>query len=355
MDFGATLRAARESKHLTTSQVAAQTRILVQIIEDMEREDFHQIVAPIYGRGFVRLYCECVGIDPKPLIEEFSAIYEGRRTPIVKTREIPTAPVPPAAPVEAPAPVDAPIISMPEPEAVPEPVAVQAPDAMPEPVIPEPIIPEPVAVDPIPEPPAPVENIFTAPPPAAEPPPPVSADVAGLDLFDQASAAPAHAPAPMAPVESAPVDLGSDDPLLAGIISAGSVNETDDNSRFATPYGDYSDDSSPAERFRNSMSSVSDSVISSVSRIKKPALKIALLALIGIVVLWLIIKGLVALFNATNGAPDHPIDKPMVIQADSTKKTAAKETKASKDAKQDPAPAAKKQTKKTNRPGFYVD
>ena len=46
--FGETLKAAREAKGLTCSQVAAQTHMLVQIVEEMEREDFHRIPAPIY-------------------------------------------------------------------------------------------------------------------------------------------------------------------------------------------------------------------------------------------------------------------------------------------------------------------
>ena len=81
MSFGQTLRNAREAKGLTESQVASQTRILVQIISDMEKEDFHRIPAPIYGHGFVRLFAECVGLDPAPLIQEFMEILEGPRLP----------------------------------------------------------------------------------------------------------------------------------------------------------------------------------------------------------------------------------------------------------------------------------
>ncbi len=64
--FGETLRNAREAKGLTCSQVASQTHMLVQIVEEMEREDFHRIPAPIYGRGFVRLFAECVGPAAPP-------------------------------------------------------------------------------------------------------------------------------------------------------------------------------------------------------------------------------------------------------------------------------------------------
>ena len=100
--FGETLRKAREAKGLTTSQIAAKTRMLVQIVEEMENEDFHRIAAPIYGRGFVRLYAECVDLDPLPLVKEFMDIYEGRRAPIVRTKEVPVHEQPPAPPPEPP-------------------------------------------------------------------------------------------------------------------------------------------------------------------------------------------------------------------------------------------------------------
>lgn len=75
MSFGETLRAAREAKGLTTSQLAAATHILVQVIDGLEQENFKRIPAAIYGRGFVKLYCEEVGLDPKPLQAEFLDLY----------------------------------------------------------------------------------------------------------------------------------------------------------------------------------------------------------------------------------------------------------------------------------------
>lgn len=69
--MGQELRKARLRRKLTVSQVAGATRIKAQIIEDLEREDFSRIAAPIYGKGFLKLYAEHVGIDPAPLIDEY--------------------------------------------------------------------------------------------------------------------------------------------------------------------------------------------------------------------------------------------------------------------------------------------
>ena len=79
IEFGKTLRLAREAKGYTVSQLAEMTRMIHQTIEDLENENFTRIAAPIYGRGFVKLYCEAVGLDPKPMIAEFMEIFSGNR------------------------------------------------------------------------------------------------------------------------------------------------------------------------------------------------------------------------------------------------------------------------------------
>ena len=79
IEFGKTLRLAREAKGYSVSQLAEATRMINQTIEDLENENFTRIAAPIYGRGFVKLYCEEVGLDPKPMIAEFMEIFNGNR------------------------------------------------------------------------------------------------------------------------------------------------------------------------------------------------------------------------------------------------------------------------------------
>ena len=71
MAIGSILQKARLGKQLTESQVAEITRMKVQIVQDLENDDFHRIAATIYGKGFIKLYAECVGLDPKPLINDY--------------------------------------------------------------------------------------------------------------------------------------------------------------------------------------------------------------------------------------------------------------------------------------------
>ena len=88
MALGQTLRNSREQQGFTLKQVAEATHIMVQIIEELEAEDFSRIAAPIYGRGFIKLYADFLSIDPAPLVAEFNTIYSGEQRPNVKTRDV---------------------------------------------------------------------------------------------------------------------------------------------------------------------------------------------------------------------------------------------------------------------------
>ena len=92
MSLGTILKDARERKGLTVADVAEQTHLLPQMVEEIEQDDFHRFAAAIYGRGFIRLYAECVGENPEPLVQEFSEIYSGARRPVIATRKVKTAP-----------------------------------------------------------------------------------------------------------------------------------------------------------------------------------------------------------------------------------------------------------------------
>ena len=123
IEFGNTLRAAREARGLTIAQIAETTHMAPSAVEDLEKEDFSRIAAPIYGRGFVKLYCEAVGLDPKPLVAEFMEIFNGNHETSIKDR--PVQPPPPAKPSPEPEPMPEPEPSpAPTPEPEPEPVTV---------------------------------------------------------------------------------------------------------------------------------------------------------------------------------------------------------------------------------------
>ena len=114
IEFGKTLKAAREAKGLSTGQIAESTHMMIQVVEGLEQEDFSRIVAPIYGRGFVKLYCEAVGLEPKPFVDAFMDIYASNRAHPPAPQPPPPAPKPPPPPEpEVPPPPPEPAASEP--------------------------------------------------------------------------------------------------------------------------------------------------------------------------------------------------------------------------------------------------
>ena len=308
MNFGETLKTAREAKKLTTSQVAAQTHMLTQIVEDMEREDFHRIAAPIYGRGFVRLYANCVGLDPAPLVKEFMDIYDGRRTPVVKTRPVPPPKVEPAQQIQTTT------------TAAPQPPAAPAIVPPPPPVV------EPPAAAPV------AEAASTT----------VPKEVKGLELFD-ADAKQQPAPIPVPPKMTAmpvaetcaqPVAMPAKEETIPATIvrekpavpppavTSPAAPAAKDYSRFAAPLpkdDDFRADDgiSPSDKFRSGLSSVSTGVLRSVRGIPRPIRRITLLIAILAAIIGLAAWGLVALFHVTMTTPaaalEHPAPRPAPI------------------------------------------
>ena len=119
--IGQTLTSAREAKGYTIDRLAELTRMAHGTIEALESERFDSFAAPIYVRGFIKLYAKAVGIDPLPLLTEYQEILNGNREPSIRERVV--------APVEETPPESA-------SPAVSEPVGRDAPSA---PIEPEPI------------------------------------------------------------------------------------------------------------------------------------------------------------------------------------------------------------------------
>ena len=299
MSFGQTLRAAREAKGLSTSELAAQTHLLVQIVEGLENEDFRRIPAPIYGRGFVKLYCETVGLDPKPLQAEFMTLYNMRK-------DAPEKVPPPAPPKPAP-------VTPPPPAPEPKPVIVPPPPA-PAPA-PE---PEPVIAPPSPEPepvPAPEPAPVIAPPPP-EPPP-----------------APAPEPEPE-PEPVAPPPRRSYGELFEQAYAAEEPPKP-----------------TPAEKFHDTMSNVSSGVFATVKRLPPNTGRIATVVIVALILLAVIAWGIFELYKATSGTQTPETIPVQTVQttsapAETAPKASGKTTATETKAKQDPGKAPKASAKR---------
>ena len=133
MEFGKSLREAREAKGYTVTQIAETTHIMPSVVEGLEKEDFSRIAAPIYGRGFVKLYCEAVGLEAKPFVDEFMEIMNGNRDIPIRERPVTAPPpvqdVPPADPPPPPPPAPERDLFTQEPETHEPPPAAEPPPA----------------------------------------------------------------------------------------------------------------------------------------------------------------------------------------------------------------------------------
>ncbi|HTV74473.1 MAG TPA: RodZ domain-containing protein [Candidatus Acidoferrales bacterium] len=86
--LGEELRAARESRHLSLSDVSDQIHIRSLYLQAIEEENWASIAAPVYVRGFVRTYARFLGLNP----EEAVARYNGT-APAEAKAEAPKQPV----------------------------------------------------------------------------------------------------------------------------------------------------------------------------------------------------------------------------------------------------------------------
>jgi cytoskeleton protein RodZ len=79
IDFpGASLRARREARGLSLLDVYAHVRVPVQYIEAMEQGRIHELPVKTYVFGFIRTYCEFLGLDPEPYIDNYRTCTQTR-------------------------------------------------------------------------------------------------------------------------------------------------------------------------------------------------------------------------------------------------------------------------------------
>ena len=300
IEFGKTLRAAREAKGLTVGQIADTTHMTPNAVSELENEDFSRIPAPIYGRGFVKLYCSAVGLDPKPLLDEFMEILNGNRDINIKERTVAEDPVPPSEDGE--------------------PAAEDTPK-------------EPVSAAPLSEDTALVEPIAAVPPPVE----PLGV-LSQQDFFRSEPEPVKPLPRPdFAPTPEPPVQSPVEAPLPASAPT-------------------------PAERTVSRYSTPIDEPQSRPSPLGPSYIRLGVLAALALTVLVLLVLGVRALYRTTSGAPSAPETSAPAAAADvAPAPTSAKpapnaekpaQPKTTKPAAKKSAPSARTPQK---IPALYVD
>lgn len=77
--IGEVLAAARERKGKSIQDVERALKIRAKYIEALEANDFDAIPGNAYVTGFIKVYCEFLGIDPAPLLDGYRDGHEQPR------------------------------------------------------------------------------------------------------------------------------------------------------------------------------------------------------------------------------------------------------------------------------------
>src|SRR5919201_3796828 len=75
-DIGSTLRETRIRKKIDITSVEDATKIRAKYLRALENEEWMLLPGPTYVKTFLRTYAEYLGLDPRLLVEEYSARFE---------------------------------------------------------------------------------------------------------------------------------------------------------------------------------------------------------------------------------------------------------------------------------------
>jgi len=77
--IGETLRGARHNMKASLEDASRTTKIKVEVLEKMEADDLRALGAPMYVKGFLKLYAEYLGLDGKLIAETYLTSQGGLR------------------------------------------------------------------------------------------------------------------------------------------------------------------------------------------------------------------------------------------------------------------------------------
>ena len=77
--LGQLLQNTRESKDVSLREAATATRIKLSQLEDMENDDYSKVPAPMYAKGFLKIYAQFLGLDTGDVLERFADEQAGKK------------------------------------------------------------------------------------------------------------------------------------------------------------------------------------------------------------------------------------------------------------------------------------
>jgi cytoskeletal protein RodZ len=77
--IGQTLREARHKKVASLEDASRATKIKTEILEKLESDEFDQLAAPMYTKGFLKMYAEYLGLDSQTIGDTYLRSQGGLR------------------------------------------------------------------------------------------------------------------------------------------------------------------------------------------------------------------------------------------------------------------------------------
>jgi len=65
------LKEAREEKGIPLEKASKDTRISLKFLKALEEEKYEVFSAEVYLKGFMRIYAQYLGLNPKELLEDY--------------------------------------------------------------------------------------------------------------------------------------------------------------------------------------------------------------------------------------------------------------------------------------------
>jgi len=74
IDIGRRLRGEREKRGISLDEVRTRLRIHTKILTELEGNQFDELPAPIYSRGFLKQYAEFLGLNAALILSQYDAL-----------------------------------------------------------------------------------------------------------------------------------------------------------------------------------------------------------------------------------------------------------------------------------------
>jgi transcriptional regulator with XRE-family HTH domain len=86
--FGPNLRRLRIQRGVTLPQIVDATKVSIELLTGLERNDFTYWPGGIYARAYIRQYADAIGVDPDATVDEFCRSFpQGDRRALPGVRE----------------------------------------------------------------------------------------------------------------------------------------------------------------------------------------------------------------------------------------------------------------------------